>query len=596
VARSPFDLGQLVIRGAQPGESGAFLLGMQLPQAFHFGGLTSTFNSFLLERFDLIPSNFSSRYGRFVGGVVDLMPREGKRDRIHGDLKIDVWDAHVIVEGPIKEGSFALSLRRSFVGEIVGPFLGSDSLVVAPRYYDYTAMLDYPVARGKLKLMIFGSDDALELIYKNAPENDSSLRGQFSTRQWFHMLFASYQRSTGRVDWEATLSAGPQHADAAIGQAARFNLDLIEADLRLEARVRLSRKNRLAVGLDVQTDYFWVNVDAPRPMTEEKVQGPIAPEQHQTLDNHGYEGAPALYAQGEVWLAERLALFPGVRVDWFVHDQHTYVQPRLMARLRVAQGTWLKAGAGLYHQPPQPPYGDRVLGNPAIHAEQAWHFTVGVESRPIPRWPALRVELNLFYKDLRNLAVSSGNYLVRDGRVVPEVYSDEGIGRVYGGDLLIKHDSPRFVYGWIAYTLLKSERQDHSGLPWRPFQYDQTHILTIVAGYHLPWEVDLGLRFRYVTGNPDTPLLAGVFDADKDVYTPIPGAPFSSRLPDFIQLDARIDKRFAFKSWILAIYIDVTNVTNQSNVEGYQYSYDYRARRAVNSLPILPSLGIRASF
>src|SRR5262249_30267156 len=34
VARSPFDLGQLIIRGSQPGESGAFLAGMQVPQAF----------------------------------------------------------------------------------------------------------------------------------------------------------------------------------------------------------------------------------------------------------------------------------------------------------------------------------------------------------------------------------------------------------------------------------------------------------------------------------------------------------------------------------------------------------------------------------
>ena len=32
VARSPFDLGQLVIRGSAPGESGAFLMGMADPQ------------------------------------------------------------------------------------------------------------------------------------------------------------------------------------------------------------------------------------------------------------------------------------------------------------------------------------------------------------------------------------------------------------------------------------------------------------------------------------------------------------------------------------------------------------------------------------
>ncbi|HEX9104204.1 MAG TPA: TonB family protein, partial [Polyangia bacterium] len=122
VARSPFDLGQLVIRGAAPGESGAFLMGMGIPNAFHFGGLTSTFNSYLLERFDLIPSNFSVRYGRLTGGIVDIVPREGRRDRIHGDLKMDLYDAHVIVEGPVGKGSFALSARRSYVDAFLGLF------------------------------------------------------------------------------------------------------------------------------------------------------------------------------------------------------------------------------------------------------------------------------------------------------------------------------------------------------------------------------------------------------------------------------------------------------------------------------------------
>ena len=46
--------------------------------------------------------------------------------------------------------------------------------------------------------------------------------------------------------------------------------------------------------------------------------------------------------------------------------------------------------------------------------------------------------------------------------IVPERYSDEGIGRVYGGDLLLKVDNGHKLYGWIAYTLLKSERQGSS--------------------------------------------------------------------------------------------------------------------------------------
>ncbi|HWE29589.1 MAG TPA: TonB-dependent receptor, partial [Polyangia bacterium] len=597
VARSPFDLGQLVIRGSAPGESGAFLMGMAIPNAFHFGGLTSTFNSYLLERFDLIPSNFSVRYGRLTGGIVDIVPREGRRDRIHGDLKMDLYDAHVVIEGPVGKGSFALSARRSYVDAFLGLFFSSGTFTVAPRYYDYQAQLDYPVAGGKLKLLVFGSDDDLSFVNRTPPDADPTLAGTFATRQWFHTLFASYKKSSGRWETETTLAVGPQHFDGAVGEAARFNLDLVEMDLRFEARRRLTPRFKLTYGLDVVTDYFWVSVDAPQQTTEEVPLGPLGERPQLQLRNQGFEGSPALYVQGDLWaIPERLLVTPGVRADYLSGYEGIYVQPRLMTRFRVRGEWWLKGGIGLFHMYQQAPYSDPVLGNPKLRAEQAWHFTVGVEARPLPFYRALKLELNLFYKDLQNIAVTSNDNTQRDGKIVPERYSDEGIGRVYGGDLLLKVDNGHKLYGWISYTLLKSERRDHPGDPWRPFQYDQTHILTVIAGYHLPWEIDVGARFRYVTGNPSTALGPGVFDADQGVVIPIPGLPYGERLPAFTQLDLRIDKRFTFKSWILSIYLDVSNVTNNANVEGYAYSYDYTQRRAVTGLPILPSLGVRASF
>src|SRR4029453_7708397 len=147
--------------------------------------------------------------------------------------------------------------------------------------------------------------------------------------------------------------------------------------------------------------------------------------------------------------------------------------------------------------------------------------------------------------------------VVRDGRVVPELYGDAGIGRVYGIEALIRQELSRYVWGWIAYTLIRSERQDHPGEAWRLFPYDQTHILTIVASARLPWGIDLGGRFRYVTGNPDTPIAGGGYFADYDVYVALPGAPFSTRHPEFIQLDLRVDKRFTFDRWWLSLYVDV---------------------------------------
>jgi len=599
VARSAFDLGQLVLRGSAPGESGAFLLGMGIPQPFHFGFTISTFNSYLLDRFDLIPSNFSVRYGRLTGGLVDIVPRDGKKDRVHGDLKIDLYDAHIVVEGPLGKGSFALSARRSYVDAVLAVALPAQSFTVAPRYYDYQAMLDYPFAGGKLKLVVYGSDDALDLVNKTPPDTDPSLRGQFSTRIWFHDLIASFTKRWRDVESETTFLAGFSHSDAALGLAARFHLDALEIDLRHELRWKWTKQLKWTFGLDLQTDYFWVGVDAPSPTTEEQVMPPLALLPHKQLQHQGYEPWPALYAQADWKPHPRVLLVPGVRVDWFSGNGRTYVQPRVMARFLVAAETWLKAGAGLYHQPPQGPYNDAVLGNPAVRPEQAVHVTVGVDTRPFPKWRPLKLEVNLFYKDIRYIAVASDQFTRRDGKAVPEVYTDEGYGRVYGGDLLLKHESPRWVYGWIAYTVLKSERQDHPGEPFRPFQYDQTNILTMVLGTHLPRDFDVGVRFRWVTGNPDTSQLADgltVYDADRDSYYPGQHTAFSSRLPDFVQLDVRVDKRFAWRSWILSIYLDISNVTNRANVEGYAYAYDFSRRAPVTGLPILPSLGLRASF
>ena len=458
-------------------------------------------------------------------------------------------------------------------------------------------MLDYPVGGGKLKVLIFGSDDQLQLINKQAPESDPSLRGRFSNHNWFHTLFTSYKKTTQRWDIESTIAVGPQHFDASLADVARFNLDLVEIT---RASRRAGRSTNGCVsrpGLDLQMDYFWATVDAPRITTEEKIQGPLSKLDHLILDNHGFEANPALYLSADIAAGDRLLITPGVRVDWFSGTPHTYVQPRLMMRLRIAERTFLKAGAGLFEQPPQAPYGDAVLGNPHIRAEEAWHLDRGNRDASHPEIPAVFVGIeSVLQEHLVYRGIVRNQFILSGGRIKPESYSDEGIGRVYGGDILLKHDSNKYVYGWIAYTLEKSERQDHKDQPWRPFQYDQTHILTLVLGTHLPWEVDFGIRLRYVTGNPDTPILSALYDADHDVYVPMQGAPYSSRLPDFFQLDARIDKRIIFKSWVLSIYLDVTNVTNNANVEGYTYSYDYQKRTAVTGLPILPSLGIRASF
>ena len=85
----------------------------------------------------------------------------------------------------------------------------------------------------------------------------------------------------------------------------------------------------------------------------------------------------------------------------------------------------------------------------------------------------------------------------------------------------------------------------------------------------------MGARYRYVTGNPYTPVVGAYFDSNADRYMPINGAPFSARLPAFNQLDLRVDKMWTFDRWRFSIYLDVQNVTRATNAEAIDYNFDF---------------------
>src|SRR5205814_8009795 len=106
-----------------------------------------------------------------------------------------------------------------------------------------------------------------------------------------------------------------------------------------------------------------------------------------------------------------------------------------------------------FHQPAGAPYADAALGNPRLRPQQAIQASLGVESAPLSSLPWLRGELTFFYKDLRDLPAPSDALVVRDGKLVPALYSDAGVGRVYGLDLLLRKELSKWFYGWIAYSL-----------------------------------------------------------------------------------------------------------------------------------------------
>ena len=149
-------------------------------------------------------------------------------------------------------------------------------------------------------------------------------------------------------------------------------------------------------------------------------------------------------------------------------------------------------------------------------------------------------------------------------------------------------------FGWISYTLSKSERRSNPDAEWYRFDYDQTHIFVAVGGLELPWATEISGRFQYVTGNPYTPYAGGVSDLDQDYYQAYQTASRNSeRLPPYIAADLRAMKRFTFKRARLDIFLDLLNVYRGENPEFIQYNYDYTKDRYIRSLPFIPSPGFQ---
>ena len=121
-------------------------------------------------------------------------------------------------------------------------------------------------------------------------------------------------------------------------------------------------------------------------------------------------------------------------------------------------------------------------------------------------------------------------------------------------------------------------------------------LAALVYSYDFGSGWSAGAHFRLTSGDPETPVLGGVYDANSDLYRAIYGDVNSQRRPMFHQLDLRGEKKWAFEDWALTAYLEILNAYNAQNVEGTTYSFDYTKQESATGLPIFPNLGIRGEL
>lgn len=588
VARPAFGIGQLLIRGTAPEDSAYYLDGTRLPAVFHFAGLSTVLNGDILDEVALLSGNYSVRYGRTLGGIVDLRVDSALPERSSGYISVDLLQATAFVEQKIgKKTSLSVSGRRSYIDSVLSPVLssGGGATVRAPRYYDLQARLLHHSDQGVIDAAFLLSDDAFRVIGEDG-EDAIGLQDRFQKGRirWTHDLGAGWKGEVGMI-------AGPQSRGFQIAP----NGMALERTTAVNGRFELTRGYQgswfsLRTGLDLYTGSFaWsYDVDSTGGLGRTEEKGSV------------WFTSPSPYFEPSVRFGA-FELTGGLRVDpWILDQGYTAlaVDPRFVGRIRPTPTTTFEAAVGQFSQFP----GERQViesqgGDPDLGAQRSLQSSVGLEQEIGP----LAVDVTVFGSLLSNLVVGredafrffSGPPPV--GPLDTGAYANEGTGRIVGVEALVKLQSRRTL-AWLSATYSRSTRTKREGSERELFEYDQPLVLTALLTYQLPKGWRLGSRVRFGSGNPYTPVANRSYDLTTRSWRPIYGEVDSARLPPFFAWDIRIDKEFTFKNWRFTGYLDVQNVTNQQNVDIISWSEDFSEEEPITGLPILPAFGFKGAW
>ena len=592
VGRPPALAGLLLVRGAAPQDSQYFVDGTPVPLVYHFGGLSSVVPTEMIEKLDFYPGNFSTQYGRAMGGIVDVGLLDPKSDKLHGLAEVDFIDSRLLLQGPIGDTGwrFAIAGRRSYIDVWLGPVLkaANAGINVTPVYYDYQAVLERNLDKhSTIRFAFFGSDDKIDILTSNVDSGEPTLSGAISSHTGFWRGQALYKtRFSDTTELRVVGAVGQDYVNFNAG-TINFNLTDTPITGRAEIAQKLNPRLTMDVGVDLIFAPYTVSaVLPPLPKPGQPPSGPFSEQLPLATQTTGSINQPAAYVEWEAtpWRGARIV--PGIRLDYtrdYTSGGGTWdLDPRLTVRqdLPTAPRTTLKGGLGIFSQPPQAQETNAVFGTPGLTSNRCYQYDLGVEHEFTTN---IEASLEGFYKQLDN-QVEAG-------------LGNTGTGLIYGGETMIRYKPDDRFFGWIAYTLSRSLRRVAPGMPEELFQFDETHILTILGSYRLGRGWEIGSRFRLISGYLSTPNTYGFYDENIGTYLPLEAYPqFGSRLPMFTSLDIRVDKTWKFPWGQIGAYLDVLNVYNAANVDGISYDFNYTHTAYANDLPILPSFGIRGEM
>jgi len=620
VARPTFGSSQIVVRGAGTNDSKYYLDGIEIPLLFHFG-LKSTYNSDALEKVDFYPGGFGVRYGSSIAGVVEITGRKAKTDRWHGYADASLLDGSFFVEGPVNDKVSVLgTARRSFIGDVIR--LGIENvpstfvLTTAPYYWDYILRTDIDFSDDQhLYVTGFGVKDGTELLstsVRGGNEDIDAAKNSLKAEVLFNMGILGWDAVfSDHFKNELRLSVGYVESFVSAFGVFKSTTDYMQYFLRDQATFTLNEKVAFNLGADIR---MWpIDLVLKIPTGDNIVR--VDKEEDWWFGDLG----AYLDCEWKPW--ENLLIVPGIRYDLYPElDYNGALLPafweysdfdnttrfsgepsfRLTTRWELVPDHTVKFSLGNYSKTPEP-IGQSIhpfWGDPELKATRASQYVLGYE------WQLTDL-VNLDVQGYINRNWNMARGVDPGENASGKLYVYDGKRRMQGLELMLRHEQGEHFFGWIAYSLARSEFYSYDENRWALTGKDQTHNLIGVASWRLPKNWEFGLKLQFTSGDPYTPVVDAPLYENYHFYDVEYGAVNSERMEPHFQLDIRFDKKFVFRKWTVDAYIDFFNInyflykSPQVNFLNFSDPWDPETQTANESTAYqysLPTVGLKISF
>lgn len=565
---SEFSTG-LIIRGGNTDQNLILLDGITVYNPSHLGGVFSNFIVDAVKEADLIKGGYNAEYGGRLSAVLNVLSREGNRNRFDAKTSISLLSAQTTVEGPFPNGAWLLAGRRTYFDKVfanpkIKKALGDPNI---PNYYFYdlqghvfTDISD----RDRLSLSFYGGLDDLDYSDFGLDSDWGNETVSLAYRRLFSdLLIGNFLLAKSR--FFTVFDLGGITTDNSID------------DITASADLTYFQSKNLTFKFGGQVKQLGFMFDSA--WNDSTVF---------ELKETPYEAA--LYAKGKWSASQRLIIEPGVRLNGYTNTTQTlFPDLRLGVKYLLTDDRYINFALGNYHQfivTMQDDFNPTVLDtwmavDESVEPAAAQQVVLGYEEYIRN---AYRIQVEGYAKWIQNTltyveARASVDETVSDVKVSDNFYS--GDGYAYGLELFLQKRTGR-LNGWLAYTYSVSRKKLLGEEYFN--NWDRRHAFNLIGSYNFGKGWEFNWKWTYQSGQAFTPIL-GWYSQDLGItidsavpsIRTIPGTRNGGRYPPFHRLDMGLVKKLKIANFESELYLQVINGYNRKNV--FRYFYDIGSSR-----------------